>query len=1725
MRGHKMTKSVAPRLWLCAIATAVLAPLLAVAVASHTTPPALADAVTGGTGSARDGWVNNQPSLSPTQVTSTMFGQLYSTALDGQVYAQPVTYDNTVVVATENDTVAGINESDGVVEWSRHLGIPWNTADVGCSDISPTTGITGTPVVEPNTGTVYLVTKSYVSGDGGDTQFEMHALDVLTGLERPDWPVVISGSAANDTNSVFAPEHLIQRPALLLMNGVVYAAFGGFCDTYPYQGWIAGVSTANAAITTLWTTEPATGAGSIWQSGSGLASDGPGQILFATGNGTTPPSEAGQTQPPPTTLGQSIVRVGVHPDGSIATTDFYAPADAPDLNPDDLDLGSGGVSLLPDQMGTASDPHLLVQGGKSGELYLLNRDDLGGRGQGPGGADAAVDEFGNNGGIWSTPAAWPGDGGWLYDPTTGSPGNVEDGGGKLYAYQESVDATGAPTFSTAGSTSDAFPYGSSSAVVSSDGTTSGSALVWIVYMNGSASELRAYLPVPVGGMLQEVWSAPVGTASKFEPPTIDGGKILLGTNDGHLLAFGPSDESDPVSAPDVSFGSVEDGATAQATVTLTASRAVTITGVHTSDPQYTSGLPGSALPATIEAGGELAIPISFTPDRPGQTVASLVVDGSDGSVSSVSLSGTGVVPPNAPMPSVSDLSFGVLQNGSTPVTLPVTFTNDSAQAVTITGELDPSVPVFSTSGLPPAGTVVNPDDSVTAQVTFDPPATTGSYADLLGLTTDQGTASVGLTAATTAGSPQLAVSSQTLAFGAVDRSTTSQRTVLVSNTGTTNLSVQMSGLPSGGFSLVDPPQVEPITVFPHQTITLEVQFAPQGIGSSSASLDLVGNDGRGSHVVELTGSGISAGTIPDPQDGGWTLNGQAIQQGAELQLTDPTGTFEVGSAFWPVPTNSRDLAVNFTSDIGGGSGADGLTLALTDPSAGPTALGGTGGGLGFAGIPGVAVGLDTYPRDQVGIVQSQSDGTTDWLTEVPSPVALRQGTHQIDVTVSEGVLSVSIDGTPVTSAAVSLTPQVLVGFTAGDGVLNDRHAVGDVAVSTDTDPPGGANPVPPHFYDGNVEGIRGAGSATTLSLMQRAGDLYTGAGLYGCTLNDTPGQTAYNTNDQTLANGTANLESYCQSNQNADTTDVNDNWDRVEVTQGVDDPGSSVAQGQLCGTVSSPLPVDFVRSSAPAGTACATLDQTGYAKDSVPIISYPINPATFGTTSPSGVYSSINGGDVGPTPSGWLPGDPTNGPYSGSRITDIDNNDNGATAGVGTSTAYRLWCASDTATGQASRITDWGQLTNLGGTTGGLEIQGVVLNGDTATVPNDPSTGTLPPNIAANQPITGPDIPTGTTILSISGSVLTLSQSATNNTTDAVRVLTGVGAVHKLAVGQGMPVGIPIRLMGVDTTSGTEGTFTQFANEGASTLTGCGSDMNGNDASDPNPGTATGEDASPHVALENNSSDLGRFAQEDFPHTDYTDQAIEISTTLYVMSYGVWNTSPYAAAAVVHDTAFTGVALNENGVVVSARSELDNEYPTSRTLFNIYDASTVRGPTGGFLNWICDPNTNFNKGTDSTTGVNFDTELGNIISTVFGFPRLTDQTEAATQGTPADGQAAPTDSCQAALQVYTTAGSTQITLASGDRFPVDIRNQGGLVDSSAQPYPTNQSGTPEASDPADTVVVASANTPSADYVVSGSGTNALTLAQPATVSTTSEQPVVMTFGGVPAVTSVAPPQS
>src|SRR5207249_2059347 len=144
----------------------------------------------------------------------------------------------------------------------------------------------------------------------------------------------------------------------------------------------------------------------------------------------------------------------------------------------DLDFGSGGPIELPtDPFGTPSHPRLAMEAGKEGYVYLLDADNLGGYQQGVGGGDAVVQRLGPRGGVWSRPSAWPGDGGWVYLPTAS--GNGGSGAGWLDAYKYAVDGNGNPTLAFSGAASDAFGFSSSSPVVTSSGTTSGSAVVWV----------------------------------------------------------------------------------------------------------------------------------------------------------------------------------------------------------------------------------------------------------------------------------------------------------------------------------------------------------------------------------------------------------------------------------------------------------------------------------------------------------------------------------------------------------------------------------------------------------------------------------------------------------------------------------------------------------------------------------------------------------------------------------------------------------------------------------------------------------------------------------------------------------------------------------------------------------------------------------------------------------------------------------------------------------------------------------------------------------------------------------------------------------------------------------------------------------------------------------------------------------------------------------------------
>jgi hypothetical protein len=505
--------------------------------------PARPDVVTNNRDTLRTGWYPNQPGLSPSKVTRTSFGPLFAAAVDGQVYAQPLVSQGTLIVATENNNVYGLAAGTGVQKWTRNLGVPW-TVNIACPDLTPVIGVTSTPVIDAATNTAYLVNKTYASGTSGPAAWWMHALNVATGAERAGFPVALRGTAQNAPARTFAPTNQLQRPGLLLLNGVVYAAFGSICDISPYAGWIFGVTTAGT-LRTRWSamTSSADGAG-IWQSGSGIMSDGLNRLFVATGNGGFVLTGPTPGSSPPADLGIAVVRLAVQADGTLQPKDFFSPRNAPDSSTRNIDLGAGGPVGLPNAyFGTSQLPHLAFIQGKDGYGYLLNRDNLGGYRQGVGGTDAVVKRIGPFGGVWGKLGVWPGDGGYLYIVTANPNGGTDlVSSGNLLVYKYGLDSTGTPTITLAAKSSDSFPFGSGSPVVTSNGTTSGSALVWTIWRSDQPptkpSELRAYDPIPVNGRPVLHWSAPIGTATKFSVPTIDSGRAYVGTNSGVVIAFG-----------------------------------------------------------------------------------------------------------------------------------------------------------------------------------------------------------------------------------------------------------------------------------------------------------------------------------------------------------------------------------------------------------------------------------------------------------------------------------------------------------------------------------------------------------------------------------------------------------------------------------------------------------------------------------------------------------------------------------------------------------------------------------------------------------------------------------------------------------------------------------------------------------------------------------------------------------------------------------------------------------------------------------------------------------------------------------------------------------------------------------------------------------------------------------------------------------------------------------
>jgi len=473
--------------------------------------------------------------LSTANVNKGQFGKLASYAVDGQVYAQPLYVPgvsipglgvfNVVYVATENDSVYAF-DADGVATaplWQTSFinpaaGITTVPASAVMSDsVMPVIGITSTPVIDPTTGTLYVVP---YTEENGSFVYRLHALDITTGAEKFGGPVLITatspGTGSGSSGGMITLDTLTQgqRPALLLLSGVVYVGFAsGHMDTDPYHGWLLGYDAASLAQVSVFNSTPNGGKGGIWQGGDGPSADAQGSVYFTTGNGTFDANTGGSD------FGDTILKLNTP---GLAFSDYFTPFNQAILQANDLDLGSGGTLLLPDQPGPF--PHLLVAGGKQGPLYLLNRDNLG---QYQAGSNSQiVQSLPGTASFYSTPAYWQGN---IYTAAFGD----------FLKQYRILNGLLSPSAISQGVVQYASP--GASPVVSSD--TSGDGIVWTIEFStpGGSAALRAGDAANVATELynsnQSGARDQLDAGAKFAVPTVANGKVYAGTS-GHLTIFG-----------------------------------------------------------------------------------------------------------------------------------------------------------------------------------------------------------------------------------------------------------------------------------------------------------------------------------------------------------------------------------------------------------------------------------------------------------------------------------------------------------------------------------------------------------------------------------------------------------------------------------------------------------------------------------------------------------------------------------------------------------------------------------------------------------------------------------------------------------------------------------------------------------------------------------------------------------------------------------------------------------------------------------------------------------------------------------------------------------------------------------------------------------------------------------------------------------------------------------
>jgi hypothetical protein len=502
---------------------------------------------------ARDGVNSREYAFTAANVNKNTFGKLFSCPVDGAVYTEPLwipalnvngSVHNVVFVATQHDSLYAFDADTSPCQQLWHVNlldsahgatagetsVLWSDVGSGYKDIYPEIGVTGTPVIDPSTSTIYLISKSENSGPIFHQR--LHAIDLMTGNEKFSAPVNISATVAGSGDGSsggalsFNPQSQNVRSALALVNGVVYICWASHEDTFPYHGWILGYNAANVQQQTgIFNSSPNGGLNGIWMAGAAPAADAGGNLYVGTGNGTF---DANQTSAPNNDYGDSLVKIGTS--GGLIPLDYFTPDDQATLSLYDTDLGSGGVLLLPDQ--TAGPvAHLLISGGKEGVLYLVDRDNMG-KFQAVSN-NQIVQSFFASQGSFSTPVFWQNN---LYiaGAVQGTSDNL-----RMYSFNP---ASGQFSTQQSAMTAHSFPFPGATPVVSASGSSNG--IVWALDSScygvpspcGATASAAVLYAFDANNVVTELWSSSqsagrdqAGGAVKFMVPTVANGKVYIGT--------------------------------------------------------------------------------------------------------------------------------------------------------------------------------------------------------------------------------------------------------------------------------------------------------------------------------------------------------------------------------------------------------------------------------------------------------------------------------------------------------------------------------------------------------------------------------------------------------------------------------------------------------------------------------------------------------------------------------------------------------------------------------------------------------------------------------------------------------------------------------------------------------------------------------------------------------------------------------------------------------------------------------------------------------------------------------------------------------------------------------------------------------------------------------------------------------------------------------------------